>query len=116
MNQICNECKISNMRSSNGLNWKGGEIVDSQGYVMVWMPNHPMAHKSGYIKRAHLVIESVTGRHVRPGEDVHHINGVKDDDRAENLQLMTHSQHTTRTNRELKKAQHMGQFRRATNG
>jgi hypothetical protein len=33
------------------------------------------------------------GRHLQPDEIVHHINGIVNDDRPENLAVMTQSEH-----------------------
>ena len=38
-------------------------------------------------------MEQAIGRYVLPGEVVHHINHVRDDNRLENLQLMTFKEH-----------------------
>jgi hypothetical protein len=43
--------------------------------------------------RAVLVMEEHIGRYLLPEEEVHHINGVITDDRIENLELTTHSEH-----------------------
>lgn len=44
--------------------------------------------------RYRLVMEEHLGRPLRPGEQVHHINGDPTDDRIENLQLMTVQEHS----------------------
>ena len=71
---------------SNNVNWKGG-ISNVAGYIYLLRPNHPFTTKAGYIKRANLVMEKKLCRYLKPKEIVHHINGIKNDDRPENLQL-----------------------------
>jgi len=66
--------------------WKGGQ-VEMLGYVFVKKPNHLFANDCGYVKRSRLVMEHHLGRYLKPEETMHHINGIRDDDRIENLQL-----------------------------
>jgi len=53
------------------------------------MPGHPRAKTSSaeYVFEHILVMERLLGRHLDPGETVHHRNGVRHDNRPENLEL-----------------------------
>lgn len=67
--------------------WNGGRHIDVHGYVWVLKPDHPFATERGYIREHRLVLEGKIGRFLLPDEIPHHINGVKDDNRPENLEL-----------------------------
>jgi hypothetical protein len=65
----------------------GGRIEDADGYVLLRRPEHPLANSGGYVREHRLVMEELLGRKLTKEEVVHHINGQKDDNRPENLQL-----------------------------
>lgn len=98
------QCQRTGPRAAEGHpEWKGGRILVKHGYVKVYCPEHPIcvatnkrreaAANGKYYRRARyvwehrLVMENHLGRLLQPGEVVHHKNGVKDDNRLENLQL-----------------------------
>jgi len=73
--------------------WKGGSIVE-EGYVYIFKPEHPRATRHGkYVKRADLLLETKLGRPLQVGEIAHHLNGIRDDDSPDNLELRTKSSH-----------------------
>lgn len=76
--------------------WKGGRVIDHDGYVKVWRPGAPLTRTRGrhvdYVYEHRLVMEEHLGRPLRSDETVHHINGDTADNRIENLQLRS-SQH-----------------------
>lgn len=79
--------------------WKGGRRLDRGGYVLVYCPDHPAAHRKHKVVREHrLVMEQHIGRLLEPHEVVHHINGDKQDNRIENLQLFaSNAEHLAET-------------------
>lgn len=89
----CNQCAMKLNRGPIHHNWKGGREISS-GYVHILKPDHPFSNNRGYIREHRLVIENHIGRYLQPFEVVHHINGIKDDNRLENLELIdSHSEH-----------------------
>jgi hypothetical protein len=73
--------------------WKGGRIKDKIGYILIWKPEHPNAKIAGYVHEHRLVMSEKLGRPLESWEFVHHRNGIKDDNRIENLELMTKKVH-----------------------
>lgn len=71
-------------------NWKGGKTRTKKGYIQVLVPEHPRGTR--YVFEHILVMEEYLGRYLLPGETVHHRNGVRDDNRIENLELWSTSQ------------------------
>jgi hypothetical protein len=59
---------------------------------MIKVPGHKK--NNGYKFEHVIVMESNLGRELMPGENVHHINGLRDDNRIENLELWIKPQPT----------------------
>jgi hypothetical protein len=72
--------------------WRGGTRTKC-GYQMVWSKGHPEADASGYVFVHRLVAAEKLGRSLRDDEHVHHINEDRQDNRPENITVMTQSEH-----------------------
>ena len=82
--------KISKAHFKGGI---GQKKKRKDGYMAIYFPEHPQANSEGFIMEHHLVMECFIGRHLREDEVVHHINHIRDDNRLENLKLMTFTEH-----------------------
>lgn len=91
-NYCSNKCIAH--REHNG-NYKGGKRVQSNGYVLIYSPDHPYKSKTNTILEHRLVMEKKIGRYLKPEEVVHHRNCIRDDNRIDNLYLFKNSaEHT----------------------
>lgn len=79
------------LRGKKNPKWSGGRRT-KEGYIEVYAPDHPKACNN-IVYEHRLVVEKHLGRYLASDEVVHHINGIKNDNRIENLVLLTNSEH-----------------------
>lgn len=87
--------------------WKGGKRISSNGYVEIFLPEHHRARKNGYVFEHILVVEMWLKRHLKPNEQVHHVNKIKTDNRIENLQVVDIAEHARLHAKERRKGEYL---------
>ncbi len=95
-NNLCQSCSQTGPRS--GL-WKGGRHQDKKsGYFYIKLLKKdffiPMVDQQRFVLEHRLVMAQHLGRCLQTWEVVHHKNGIKDDNRIENLELTTRGNHS----------------------
>jgi hypothetical protein len=95
-----NEEEKKRYREKNGINSdedlrvakKGSGTTTSFGYRQIIRHDHPNSRKDGQMFEHVFVMSEYLGRPLIKGENVHHKNGIRHDNRVENLELWSRSQ------------------------
>jgi endogenous inhibitor of DNA gyrase (YacG/DUF329 family) len=85
--QRCSKACANKANAHNGEtnpSWKGGKQVAQNGYITVYTPGHPRAHKN-HVREHVLVAEKALGKPLPKGAVVHHHNKITSDNRNNNL-------------------------------
>ncbi len=97
---LCRDC--SRRSRAKGKQWNGGHYKTMQGYIDIRLypddPYYAMTSKRWHYCREHrYVMAKHLGRCLSSQEAVHHINGIRDDNRIENLELISPADHRRQT-------------------
>ena len=85
----CRKCYGKYHNLDNSWSWRGGRTT-CMGYIAVKRPDHPRAHiRTGYVLEHILIWEEAHNRLAPRGSLIHHINGIKTDNRPCNLVLLS---------------------------
>lgn len=74
------------------IGWKKGRIMNKHGYILIYMPDHPRAGRRGYVFE-HIYVWMKNYGSIPKGWIVHHKNGIKFDNRIENLKIIPVREH-----------------------
>lgn len=90
----CSRSCWRGLSSASDVLKRGKPHRTARGYVEVYAPGHPSVQGKPYkyVYEHRLVMERILGRLLQPWENVHHKNGVRDENRDENLELWVKGQ------------------------
>lgn len=105
---LCQKCARGTNSPSGDKhkNWKGGKFTDSHGYIVIHIKSlfgreydlalamaRPVHGQPRILTEHRLIMAIYLNRPLLSSEIVHHRNGIKDDNRLENLEIVTPSDH-----------------------
>lgn len=99
----CRKCRMGRgyFKGSNNPMWRGGRKVLKSGYVYVYLsPDSEFSSMisngvgQNYVAEHRLIMAMHLKRNLTKEETVHHINGIKSDNRIENLELWSSRHHS----------------------
>lgn len=74
--------------------WRGGTVIDRDGYIRTYDPAHPWPRRPGYVLEHVRVMELQIGRRLTTEEIIHHKDHDRQNNDLSNLELLTRSAHS----------------------
>ena len=81
------KCIGESQKGDNNPSYNGGKYFDSNGYVILFMPDHPNCGVKKTVYEHRFVMECKLGRYITEEECVHHIDFNKSNNEPSNLML-----------------------------
>ena len=89
-----NKARGENHRGEKNSQWKGGRRYDNYGYVHIRV--QPSGRTMEVYRPEHRLVWEAAHGTIPENYVIHHINGIKDDNRLENLEALPRKQHNHR--------------------
>ena len=93
----CRLCYLKIMTERNLAVGRKQTIQTDRGYKLIYAPLYPSARKDGYMCYHRWIVEQHIERQLMPNEQVHHLNGIRNDNRIENLVIVNKHSHERST-------------------
>lgn len=101
--KYCSRPCADKAKSLNVREGPGARYLRSDGYISIYYPSHPDANKNRTVLEHRLVAEQKYGRRIGKNEHVHHIDGNKQNNHPDNLEIVTPSDHSRITSQDAAK-------------
>lgn len=96
------KCIGESQKGKNNPAYNGGRYFDSNGYVVLFMPDHPNCGAKKTVLEHRFIMECELGRYLEKEECVHHIDGNKANNNPDNLMLFKNNSEHIKYHKKLR--------------
>jgi len=96
------KCTGKYQTGKNNPAYNGGKHIDSNGYIVLFMPEHPNCSVRNTVMEHRFVMECKIGRYLNKKEIVHHIDFNKSNNKPENLMLFNNQAEHVKYHKKLR--------------
>ncbi len=91
--QYCRKHNPHKLSGDKHPRWRGGRSSGGGGYIKIMRKEHPRADIYGYVLEHIFVWEEANDKLLPAGWVIHHLNGIRDDNRPKNLMALPNMKH-----------------------